>query len=303
MTAMQDDTLATWRKLPLKYGLRNNLVTAHALARSAIFSTQSYRCHAQRPLYLEKTPLTSTSDIKVFQTAGHQLDQGDADVFYELLRRVFASECEMQRESRVCFNRAELLKALGRSSGGKTRKLLDESLDRLFRAEFEFSVPGLFTGKSRLILKMHRRDKESTAVFDFDVLLDVELAKLFDRKQWALLRQSQRQLLEGNPLARGLHAFYSTLVSPYPMYPETLKQLMGRQTMQESKWRAALLTALDKLKRATGWTRCELETEGKNAGKVVVVRDNTSAQVRASVRKAETSAPDETGAVAACDDI
>lgn len=304
MTAPQNEPPASWPKLPLPHGLGRNLVTAHTLARSAVFSTQSYGPKAERPRYFERTQLatTKTSGIKVFQTAGHQLDQGDADVFYELLRRVFADEGEMQRESRVCFNRAELLKALGRSAGGKTRKLLDESLDRLFRAEFEFSVPGLFTGKSRLILKIYRRDKESAAVFDFDVLLDVELARLFDREQWALLRQSQRQVLEGRPLAKGLHGYYSTHVSPHPMCPETLKQLMGRQTMQESKWRTALLAALVELKRATGWTKCELATQGKDAGKVVVVR-GTSPKARAPVRKAETPAPDKTEALDPYDDI
>ncbi|MGF7131407.1 hypothetical protein P3T40_002889 [Paraburkholderia sp. EB58] len=115
MTAAQNNTQAAWPKLPLPHGLGKNSVTAHALARSAIFSTQSYGPKAERPQYFAKTELatTKTSDIKVFQTAGRGLDQGDADVFYELLRRVFNSGQEMHREARVCFNRGELIKTLG----------------------------------------------------------------------------------------------------------------------------------------------------------------------------------------------
>ncbi|CAJ4296042.1 Uncharacterised protein [Burkholderia pseudomallei] len=169
MTALPNASPVRWPKLPLKHGLNNNLVTAHALARSAIFSTRFYRSHAERPLYRERTRLPSTSDIEVFQTAGHQLDQGDADVFYELLRRVFADGHEMCRESHVAFRRAELLRALGRSAGGKTRKLLDESLDRLYRAEFEFSVHGLFPASpgsfSRCIASIKKQRPARTMTF------------------------------------------------------------------------------------------------------------------------------------------
>lgn len=280
MTALPNASPVRWPKLPLKHGLNNNLVTAHALARSAIFSTRFYRSHAERPLYRERTRLPSTSDIEVFQTAGHQLDQGDADVFYELLRRVFADGREMCRESHVVFSRAELLRALERSAGGKTRKLLDESLDRLYHAEFEFSVHGLFSGKSRLILKMHRLDKKTAAGEDYDVLLDVELARLFDGNRWTVLRRSQRQRLDGKPLAKGLHAYFSTLLTPHPMLPETLLRLMGREGMQLSKGLDVLLPALAHVKLVTGWAKCELETRGVHAGKIVVERgDRATAPV------------------------
>lgn len=292
----------TWPKLQLKHGLNNNLVTAHALARSAIFSTRFYRSHAERPLYRERTKLPSTSDIEVFQTAGHQLDQGDADVFYELLRRVFADGRERCRESHVVFGRAELLRALERSAGGKTRKLLDESLDRLYHAEFEFSVHGLFSGKSRLILKMHRLDKKTAAGEDYDVLLDVELARLFDGNRWTILRRSQRRLLDGNPLAKGLHAYFSTLPTPHPMLPETLLRLAGRQGMQLSKGLDVLLPALAAVKLATGWVKCELETQGVHAGKVVVEKGDCTA-ARAEKSKTRKAVSEQTVEHGLDDDI
>ncbi|VBO96032.1 plasmid replication initiator TrfA [Burkholderia pseudomallei] len=291
MTATQNNTLAAWPKLPLPHGLGRNFVTAHALARSAIFSTQSYCKKAPRPQYLSKTKLgaTKTSGIEVFQTAGHGLDQGDAEVFYELLRRVFNSGHEMHREAHVCFNRGELIKALGRAAGGKTRTLLDESLDRLFRAEFEFSVPGIFIGKSRLILKMYRRECKSETEHDYDVLLDVELGRLFESGQWTLLRRSELQCLKGNPVAKGVYAYYSTHMSPHPMLPATLQVLLGRD-MQLSKFVKVLIPALAEVKKATGWAKCELELKGKYAGKVVVERGER-ARASASTGKPKASAP------------
>ncbi len=302
MTALQNASPVTWPKLPLKHGLNNNFVTAHALARSAIFSTRFYRSHAERPLYRERTKLPSTSDIEVFQTAGHQLDQGDADVFYELLRRVFADGCERCRESHVLFSRAELLRVLERSAGGKTRKLLDESLDRLYHAEFEFSVHGHFSGKSRLILKMHCLDKRTATGEDYDVLLDVELARLFDDNRWTVLRRSQRRLLDGKPLAKGLHALFSTWSDPYPMLPETLLRLAGRQGTQLSKWLKVLVPALADVKLVTGWAKCELETQGVHAGKVVVEKGDCAA-ARAAKSKTRKAVSEQTVEHGLDDDI
>ncbi|MFP3586387.1 plasmid replication initiator TrfA [Paraburkholderia sp. SIMBA_055] len=307
MTATPNNTAAAWHKLQLPHGLGTNFVTAQTLARSAIFSTLTYGPKARRPQYLSKTQLatTDTSGIKVFQTAGQGLDQGDADVFYELLRRVVNSAQERHREARIYFNRGEVIKALGRTAGGKTRKLLDDSLDRLFHAEFEFSVPGLFVGKSRLILKMLGPECESETEHDYDVLLDVELARLFDGGQWTLLRRSVMQSLKGNPLAKGLYAYYSTHLSPYPMLPETLRDLMGRKGMQLSKFVAVLEPALAEVKKATGWAKCELELTEKNAGKVVVERDKKDqkeAKDTAPASAAKTEVPEPVAETVPSDD-
>ncbi|MCP3722370.1 hypothetical protein M3I53_04350 [Paraburkholderia sp. CNPSo 3272] len=307
MTATPNNTLAAWHKLQLPHGLGTNFVTAQTLARSAIFSTLTYGPKARRPQYLSKTQLatTDTSGIKVFQTAGQGLDQGDADVFYELLRRVVNSGQERHREARVYFNRGEVIKALGRTPGGNTRKLLDDSLDRLFHAEFEFSVPGLFVGKSRLILKMLGPECESETEHDYDVLLDVELARLFDGGQWTLLRRSVMQSLKGNPLAKGLYAYYSTHLSPYPMLPGTLRDLMGRKGMQLSKFVAVLRPALAEVKKATGWAKCELELTEKNAGKVVVERNKKNkkeAKDTAPASAAKTEVPEPVAETVASDD-
>ncbi|MDE1143505.1 MAG: plasmid replication initiator TrfA [Paraburkholderia tropica] len=274
MTALTDRESTAWPKLPLKYGLSRNFVAPNSLAQSAVFSTQYYRSNADRPEYSTPKELKIMGERnEVYQTAGHRLDQGDADVFYELLRRVLENGCAMDRETHVRFNRGELLKALGRTRGGTTRTSLDASLDRLYRAEFKFSVPRLFEGRSRLILKMIRSSPDSPMEYEYDVLLDVELARLFDGGQWTLLRRSQRDKLKNMSLARGLHALYSTLLTPHPMFPETIQELMGRDSMQDSKWRKVLAGALKELQKATGWARCELAIDDKKQLMVFVERD------------------------------
>ncbi|VVE76985.1 TrfA protein [Pandoraea captiosa] len=285
MTALTDRESTAWPKLPLKYGLNRNFVAPNSLAQSAVFSTQYYRSNADRPEYSAPEKLRALNKIEVFQTAGHRLDQGDADVFYELLRRVLENGREMDRETHVRFNRGELLKALGRTRGGTTRTSLEASLDRLYRAEFKFSVPSLFEGRSRLILKMIRSSPDSPMEYEYDVLLDVELARLFDGGQWTLLRRAQRDKLKNMALARGLHALYSTLLTPHPMLPKTIQELMGRDSMQDSKWRKVLAEALKELKKATGWARCELAVHEDTKQLMVFVERDANAKPKSKAGK------------------
>lgn len=277
-----------WPQLKLKHGLGANIVTPFVFARSAIFSSQVYRRHAERPLYTEPKELLATGNLKIYQTAGYQLDQGDADVLYELIRRIFEKDDADKRESRVLFNRRQLLEALGRTPGGKTSALLDASIERLFAASFRFQGPSLITGMSRLLLSVLRREDALSHKYDYEVLIDVRLAQLFNQGSWVLLRRSEREKLAGDPVAKWLHAYYSTHREPYPIKQETLKGLMGREGMQNSKWLAALTASLEVLKRATGWHICELVAAGKNAGKVVVVREEPKQKKQAKITPSVT---------------
>lgn len=258
-----------WPDCLIEQGL-SNLITPNSLAQSAIFSTQVFRGPTIRPRILERTQLASLSHMAVFQLSGEQLDQGDADVFFELLRRVIANGDSSSREARVCFNRVELLHALGRKKGGNSLRLLTDSLDRLTDATFFFQIPGLLTGRSRLILKSLTRIDVPTMETDYDVLIDVELSKLFSNEQWSFLRKSERQSLAHDPLAKGMHAYFSTFQVPYPIKVTTLQSLMGRESTQSSKFIEALKASLRKLKEVTGWQTCEIAESGPNIGKVVV---------------------------------
>ena len=49
--------------------------------------------------------------------------------------------------------------------------------------------------------------------------------------------------------------------------------------MQTSKFRIALVSALAKVNQATGWHICELEQDGRDAGKVVVEKRASAPRV------------------------
>lgn len=271
-----NNDIAHWPSFNAKSGL-TSFITPHALARSAIFSTQIFRSLNSRPRHLEETPIKCMGKMSVSQLSGEQLDQNDADVFYELLKRGLQQGDSSSREARVQFNCGELIKALGRKKGGKTTKLLNDSIERLTDATFQFLIPELFTGRSRLILKALTKENASGLECDYDVLIDVELANLFANGQWSFLRKKERAAIAGDPLAKGLHAYYSTHKEPYPILVETLQALMGRESMQFSKFKRALEDSLANLKTATGWHTCEISQSGRHAGKVVILKQKPEA--------------------------
>lgn len=72
-------------------------------------------------------------------------------------------------------------------------------------------------------------------------------------------------------LVKWLYGFYDSHNAPHKMFTETIRKLTDRVDMQESKWDAALETALNRLKGITGWQVCEVfHGEGGAEPKVVI---------------------------------
>lgn len=163
------------------------------------------------------------------------------------------------------FRRNEVFAALGRSRGGKSDLLLDDSLQRLCSAEFKYDVLGS-RHQTTLLSSCDRMDGDN----DYRATIAGAVAPLLDAGEWLLLQGKIRKQLAADPLAVGLHAFYASHQHAYPMLTTTLKALMGRESMQESKWQAKLVLSLGLVQAATGWLKCGIASSGQYAGKVVV---------------------------------
>lgn len=267
---MKETTSPTeWPELTLPHGLLTDArISANLLVRSAAFSTLDYAGGAIRPEIKEPLPLVAIAPYQLEQTAGVRLSQSDADLFYWLLSRAYRHGTPKEGNVWVYFKRSEALAALGRARGGKTDALLDDSLMRLYQADFAYNVPGTI-GRSRLVSCIERF-KDEDKNYDYRVSISDGVAALLDGGEWLVLLGKEREQLANDPLAKGLHAFYTSHRSAFPMLPSTLKALMGRDSMQDSKWRHALDKALEHVQKVTGWLQCEVVKEGPYAGKVVV---------------------------------
>lgn len=278
--------MPAWPELDLPYGLLDgNRIAANVLVRSAVFSTMEFSGAAERPTITEPLALATLKNHEILQVAGVRLSQSDADLFFWLVSRAYCSGAP-EVEAQVCFSAPEALSALGRARGGKTTNLLEQSLRRLHDADFLFKVPNL-VGQSRLLSSVEHLPLSAPAQ-EYAVTIAADVASLLSVREWFILRGGERDQLAGEPLARGLHAFYAShSMRPYPMWTSTLKRLMGRESMQESKWLHALDNALAKVKAASGWGQCERLQSGEFAGKVVI----TKGKVRRAARGSRLSAP------------
>lgn len=251
--------------LPLPYGLGSNTLTARALVRSAVFSTQPYRGPSARPCYQRPTRLASADEFEVWQLSGWQLDQADAELWHQIVRvAVLQNQGTVTSHATVNVSHTQLMSAAARNKGGKTRTLLSSSLQRLMAATFEIQS----RRQAVLFQPLMAVTAASTQSGRLDVTLGAGLPELVQGRQFVILRRSERTPLLREPLACGLHAYFASHVMPYPIKSHTLKRLLGRGSMQDSKWRLALTAALVRLREVTGWSVCNLGTDGK----VTVVR-------------------------------
>ncbi|MGO4763794.1 plasmid replication initiator TrfA [Cupriavidus sp. 2KB_3] len=259
----------SWPELSLPHGLlADTRIAPNALVRSAAFSTLEYAGGAQRPeIAAEPLSLAAIKPYVIVQVAGLRLSQSDADLFFWLLSRVYRGGAP-KGDAPAFFKRAEALAALGRKRGGKTDLLLEDSLQRLSGAVFAYEIPGT-VGRTKLLSCVERFDGGENP-YDYKVTVAGDVAPLLDDSEWLVLNGKIREQLASDPLARGLYAFYASHQSAFPMLPDTLKGLMGRESMQDSKWRNALVNALAKVRSATGWVQCELVSAGPLTGKIVV---------------------------------
>ena len=280
---MSENVVAVWPELKLPHGVKNDArIAPHVLVRSAVFSTLEYAGAAQRPIVVKTAPLQldAMSHYRVQQLEGPRLSQSDADLMFWLLSRAYRSGAPNDRAT-VFFKRGEALTALGRSRGGKTDALLDDSLQRLCAAEFHFEERDKATeemkplAQTRLLSRVERIDDEAKP-YDYRVTIAEGVAPLLEGGSWLVLPGQVRRELASDPLARGLHAHFASNARVHATWSETLKGQMGRagemgrEQMQASKWRGVLTSALAKVQAATGWPQCELVTEGPLAGKVLV---------------------------------
>ena len=274
---MSENVVSIWPELKLPHGVKEDTrIAPQILVRSSVFSTLEYAGAAQRPVIAECAPLQidAMSQYRIEQLRGPRLSQSDADLMFWLLSRAYRYGAP-KGNALVFFKRGEVLTALGRSRGGKTDVLLDDSLQRLCLAEFHFQERSKDSGEMKSptrtqLLSMAERVEDATKPYDYRVSIAQGVAVLLENGSWVALSSRVREELASDPLARGLHAHFASNDLVHPTWSDTLQREMGRPQMQRSKWAIALKSALSRIQTATGWPQCELVTSGPFAGKVVV---------------------------------
>ena len=225
----------------------------NALLRSAFFA--GIHSKKRQKLGIQTRPEKEPEGITIaaqdginIKYAGTQLNQYDADVFFEALH--LARHHPLETE--CFFTGSSFLRAIGRTRNDLNYEDLNDSLKRLRNGslEIEWNIKGrryIFTGS--LIASYIR---ETTTKL-YKVTFANEIRTLFSPACWTQLEWNERMALKGKPLAQWLHSYYSTHASPFPVSVAFLHEKTGSPTKLLKHFKTELRNAFISLHEVLGW--------------------------------------------------
>lgn len=199
--------------------------------RSALFGA----IRKGRRRYINGEDLPAIDGVTI-RYKGERLDQGDLDVWESVLHAVrlqeLGSQCRVTSYA--------LLKLMGKTDTGKTRKILHDRIERLVACAITVKQ-GRYSYIGSLISGAFKDEETQEWVIE----LDPRLRPLFAQDQFTLIDWEVRHSLTGHQLAQWLHGYYASHAKPYPVKVETLHQLCGSEAGLMSDFAKKLRKALD----------------------------------------------------------
>ena len=180
---------------------------------------------------------------------GTQLNQYDADVFFEVLQRARRTPLG----EAATFAGADFLRAIGRGDSKRDYEDLDMSLRRLTRGLVDVkwriqSRPLAYTGS---LVAEFVRETDSRL---YRINLSTGIKSLFEQSSFTMLEWEERKRLLRNPLAQWLHSYYSTHAKPFDVSVGFLQKTAGQEAARPRDFVRALRVALGILERELGWS-------------------------------------------------
>jgi hypothetical protein len=185
-----------------------------------------------------KAELVAAVDGVEIRYTGQRLDQGDLDVWANVLHTVRLQE--LGGQCRVTSY--ALLKLIGKTDTGKNRATLQGRIERL-RANALTVKQGRYSYIGGLIARAAKDEKTQEWVIE----LDAKMWPLFAADQFTQIEWAVRHALNGQPLAQWLHGFYASHAKPFPLKVETLHSLCGSEAILMSDFAKTLRKALNAL--------------------------------------------------------
>jgi hypothetical protein len=251
----------------------------NALLRSALFAGIHSKKRTElgtrpRPDEPRKGVTVAAQDGITITFAGDQLNQYDADVFFETLHRARLHPLETE----CLFRGYDFLKAIGRSNAQPNYDDLHNSLTRLRNGNLvvEWKINGRHYEFNGSLISHYVREKNTKL---YKVTFAKEINVLFAPACWTRLEWDERQLLKGHPLAQWLHSYFSTHAEPYPVSVKFLHEKSGSKHALLKNFRIDLKKALATLEKRLGWKATW------NGDLVTVTRPPSPSQARHLITK------------------
>ncbi len=196
----------------------------------------------------EGVVVASQDGITMLYT-GTQLNQYDADVFFEVLQRARRSPLG----EAATFAGADFLRSIGRTASKRDYEDLDMSLRRLTRGivDVKWKIqqrPLAYTGS---LIADFVRETDSRL---YRINLSPSIKSLFEQSSFTMLEWEERLRLLRNPLAQWLHSYYSTHAKPFAVTVAFLQKTAGQETARPRDFAKALRVAFGILEAELGWS-------------------------------------------------
>lgn len=231
--------------------------------RGALFSISKEREMAKKRQKL------ATVDGYQIMFKGERYNQRDLDL-WEMLLHISRQQ---PYGKHIEFIASELLKALGRGTGGADYEELKEDISRLMGGVVEVTFTD--TKETFIGSLIHNAYREESTQ-RYALVFDEKMRKLYDAG-YTHVDWEQRLKLKDNSLAKWLHGFYATHAAPLAYKVETIKDLCGSTTGRLTDFRKALRIALDKLKEVGAISSWSIDPK---TDLVKVRRKGSQSQVR-----------------------
>lgn len=241
----------------------------NAALRGALFSISKERSTAKKRQRL------ATVDGYRLTFKGERFNQHDLDL-WEMLLHISRQQ---QYGSRIEVVARDLLKALGRATGGADYEELKEDMARLQAGYMEINFTATNTTFTGQLIDKFARDETTQR---YVIIIDPAMRKMYDAG-YTHIDWQQRMQLKGNSLAKWLHGFYATHAAPLKYKVATIHELCGSTTGRLADFRTALRSALDRLKDVGAITDWEID---KTTDLVTVKRKGSLSQQKHLAKQA-----------------
>ena len=175
-------------------------VAPNAINRSSIFGVVR-RGKRKR---LKNVVLATIGETEI-AFSGVALDQGDKDVFYELLHRAksgFINAKKEQKSIEVRFSTREFLRAIDRTESGASQRWLRDSIERLSEARIKIKYKDLVYRGPLIVREIENLDTK-------DIILDIDKAigELFTQRTITKVGWRTRLALGSRDTAKWLYDY------------------------------------------------------------------------------------------------